>query len=152
MSFEWQPETPIGFAAFFAILWCSVSFFLATLGGWRLLAEAYRLQDRFDGSRWRFASARMRWGVNYNGCLTFGANEHGLYLAALFLFRLGHPPLFIPWSDLRARETQGVMFKYIEFTFPGADGVTLRVPHPLGSALLKAGGREPGSPGMGSLP
>ena len=75
MSFEWHPKTPLEFVIFFVLLWCTVSFVLATIGGWRRLAEAYRFEGTFEGSRWRFTSARMRWGVNYNGCLTIGANE-----------------------------------------------------------------------------
>ncbi|MGH2374255.1 MAG: hypothetical protein ACRDIC_12430, partial [bacterium] len=78
MWFEWQPRTPLEFVGFFVVLWCTVSFFLATLGGWRRLAEAYRSNGSFEGQRWRFRSARMRWGVNYGNCLTFGANTSGL--------------------------------------------------------------------------
>jgi hypothetical protein len=34
------------------------------------------------------------------GVLKFGANAEGLYLAQPFVFRPGHPPLFIPWPDV----------------------------------------------------
>ncbi len=109
------------------------------------MAETYRFEGTFEGSRWRFTSARMRWGVNYNGCLTIGANERGLYVAVLFLFRLAHPPLFIPWSDVRVTEQRGLVFKYLEFGFLKAPAVPFRVRHQLGSALLQAGGWEAGA-------
>ena len=49
MYYEWHPKTPLEFVAFFVILWSGISFLLATLGGWRRLAEAYRLQAGFEG-------------------------------------------------------------------------------------------------------
>ena len=145
VAFEWHPKTPLEFVIFFVLGWCTVCFVLATIGGWRRLAETYRFEGTFEGSRWRFTSARMRWGVNYNGCLTIGANERGLYVAVLFLFRLAHPPLFIPWSDVRVTEQRGLVFKYLEFGFLKAPAVPFRVRHQLGSALLQAGGWEAGA-------
>jgi len=142
MRFEWHPKTPLEFVIFFVLLWCTVSFVLATIGGWRRLAEAYRFEGTFEGSQWRFTSARIRWGVNYNGCLTIGANERGLYVAVLLPFRLAHPPLFIPWSDVGVTEQRGLVFRYLEFGFLKAPGVPFRVRHQLGSSLLEAGGWE----------
>ena len=135
-------QTPLEFIGFFVVLWFAVFFFLATLGGWRRLAEAYRLNGPFEGERWHFRSARMRWGVNYKNCLTMGANRSGVYLAVLLPFRLAHPPLFIPWSEIGASERKGLVFKYLDFSFQQAPGVRLRVRDTLGSALLRAGGRE----------
>ena len=89
----------------------------------------------------------MRWGVNYSSCLTLGANEHGLYMATFFLFRLGHSPLFVPWSDVGATERKGWVLRYIDFTFLQAPGVTLRVRQQIGSALLQVGHRDPGTVG-----
>jgi len=150
MVHEWHPQTAlevIGFLAllaiFFVVLWCLVCFLLALLGGWRRLAESYRLDGVFEGARWYMRSGRMRWGVNYNGCLTLGANGRGLYLAVMVLFRAAQPPLFIPWSDVGCLEQKGLLFKYVVFSFLRAPGVTLRLPRPLGVSLLQAGGREP---------
>src|SRR5260370_20051122 len=42
----------------------------------------------------------MRFNSRYNGCLTVGADSSGLFLVPLFIFRLGHPPLFVPWSEI----------------------------------------------------
>ena len=142
MFFEWHPKTPLEFVAFFVVLWCGVSLLMATIGGWRRLAEAYRLEGSFNGPRWHFKSARMRWGVNFNHCLTLGANEHGLYLGVFFPFRLFHPRLFVPWSDVGVAPRRGWVFKYLDFSFLKAPGVLLRVPQQLGSTLLQAGRQE----------
>jgi hypothetical protein len=36
--------------------------------------------------------------AKYNGVLRIAHDPFGLYLSVMFLFRVGHPPLFIPWS------------------------------------------------------
>ncbi len=55
----------------------------------------------------------MRWGANYNNCLTIGVDTAGLYLSPLFFFRIGHPPLFIPWTEISLRGRRKILF--IEF-------------------------------------
>lgn len=42
----------------------------------------------------------MRVGVNYRS-LILGQDEAGLYVSSPWLFRIAHPPLYIPWSDIR---------------------------------------------------
>lgn len=52
----------------------------------------------------------MRWGANYNNCLTIGGDPAGLYLSPLFFFRIGHPPLFVPWTEISLRGRRKIMF------------------------------------------
>jgi hypothetical protein len=94
-------ESPLQFAAFFVVMWITVSISLSTIGGWRRLAEYYRLNTPFAGTKWHFRSASFRRFVGYNGVLTVGASPEGLYLSVLFPFRIGHPPLLIPWQHVR---------------------------------------------------
>ena len=98
---SWQPHTPLEFIAFFVALWIVVSLSLSLIGGWWTLAARYRLDGTFDGKKWYMCSASFRRFVGYSGVLTMGANARGLYLAAWVPFRLGHPPLLIPWQDVR---------------------------------------------------
>ncbi len=65
------------------------------------MAENYRLTTPFSGKKWRFCSAAFRRFVGYGSVLTVGANRDGLYLSMLFLFRLGHAPLLIPWQHVK---------------------------------------------------
>lgn len=55
-------------------------------------------------------SGRMRLSARYSGVLTLGADAEGLYLGVIFLFRVGHPRLFIPWSDVRAEPVKKRLF------------------------------------------
>jgi hypothetical protein len=60
----------------------------------------------------------MRLGMNYGSCVNVGVNQNGLYLSVVFLFRLGHPPLFIPWPDISATKKRGFFFfKLVELRF-----------------------------------
>lgn len=121
--------------------WALITTLIARLSGWSRLAESYRTQDAFEGQRWRFESARFRRQANYSSCLTFGANARGLYLATLFLFRPGHPPLLIPWDDVTLQRKKRWMFSYVELRFRRAPGTAMLVRARLGERLAAAGGR-----------
>ena len=48
--------------------------------------------------------------VNYRSCLTIRVAEDGLFLAVFPLFRAGHPPLFIPWSEFTMLRQKKILF------------------------------------------
>ncbi|NPC71954.1 hypothetical protein D7Y27_34350 [Corallococcus sp. AB004] len=116
------------FFVMFPVIFVLVSYVLAAMGGWRRLARDYRL-DKGGGFPCRsFVSGEVG-GVSYGNCLTLGGDARGLYLAAFFLFRLGHPPLCIPWADVhdRVRERRLFLFSWDTFSV-GPDRVKLRIP------------------------
>jgi hypothetical protein len=86
---------PLVFVGF----WMGVCWLLALVGGWRALAGRYRV----DGEP--RAPTRRTFGmlglVSYNGVLDVAASNSGLDLRVMSLFRAGHPPLRIPWTDIR---------------------------------------------------
>lgn len=89
-----------GFALYFIALWSVICYSISWMGGWHSLAQRYEHEQEIEGERWRFQSGLMRWSTRYGNILTLGANRDGLYLATIFLFRLGHPPLLVPWSEI----------------------------------------------------
>ncbi len=123
------------FPIFFIGMWVTVCFLLARIGGWSRLAEAYQSQAQFTGKKWYFQSCQLGL-TNYNGALTVGSNYYGLYLAVLLLFRVGHPPLLIPWSDITTAEYKGLIFPYLDFTFARAPSIRLRLPRKLGDMVM----------------
>ncbi len=54
-------------------------------------------------------SARMGL-VNYSSCLTVYVSKDGLYLSVWPMFRLGHPPLFLPWSAIQKPTLKKVLW------------------------------------------
>jgi hypothetical protein len=60
----------------------------------------------------------MRTGTNYGNCLIVCANPDGVHLSVFFPFRIGHPPLFVPWPDVSMKEKQAFFFfKQVELRF-----------------------------------
>jgi hypothetical protein len=98
---EWINRYPLelGYSLFLA-LWVAVTVLISYISGWSALAQRFRSSTGFVGQKWRGQSAQMRGIGGYNHCLTVGANKDGIYIAILFLFRPGHPALFIPWSEV----------------------------------------------------
>lgn len=101
----------------FIFCWVALSILIAKLSGWASLARHYRTDAPRDGIRFRFQSAGMRFGTNYGGCLTIGVQRTGLYLAVWFLFRVGHPPLIIPWQDITMTERKRFFIRQVIFDF-----------------------------------
>ena len=126
---------PRQFVVFFVLLWTAVGLILAQLSGWAELARHYRSTNPFDGRKWRFRNGKMRLATHYNNCLTVGANAQGLYLAVLFLFRIGHPPLEIPWQDILTTTGKTLWWKWTEFRFQQAPSVWIRFYGNLGDEL-----------------
>ena len=95
-----------------APLWsCLVIFGLSRLGWhqwWRRFPGGPTRPP--DGVTYSWRSARTgRFGTRYNNCLKVTVASAGLYVVPLFLFRLFHPPLLLPWSCVRSVETQQVL-------------------------------------------
>jgi len=88
------------------------------MSGWWELSRIYKAMVSPDGKRFWFQSASMRMGTNYGNCLIVGVNREGIRLSVLFLFRIGHPPLFIPWPDVSMSEKRFLFFfKQVELRF-----------------------------------
>ncbi|MCB9076221.1 MAG: hypothetical protein H6631_01365 [Anaerolineaceae bacterium] len=132
---EFGKFIPCLFPFVFIPMWCAVVFLLAVIGGWSRLAPYYQARSPFEGKKWGFRSGRMGM-TNYNGVLTIGVNDYGLYLAVFPLFRVGHPPLFIPWYDITTSKSKKFFVSYLDFTFARMPSVTFRVPERLGDTLL----------------
>jgi hypothetical protein len=42
----------------------------------------------------------------YTCCITFRISKSGLFIEVFPLFALGHPPLYLPWSQIRFRKEE----------------------------------------------
>ena len=96
---------PLMFLIFFPLFWCAIVFLISRFG-WAQLADEFAT-DRgvpSDGEVSQFQSMRLGslfLGRNYNNIVTIGVSEKGLFLGpSLFLFRVGHRDLLIPWSKI----------------------------------------------------
>ena len=126
---------------FVLTVWCTALFVIGRVSGWALLANRFRTDSRFPGPIWAWQSARMRWGCNYNNCLTFGSDPSGLYLSIMFLFRLGSPSLLIPWPEVTVwSRRKFLFFRFVELRLGREEQVPLMMREKLADALRSAAG------------
>ena len=106
----------IAFPILFIVGWIFALRQLAWSSGWKDLAESYPAKD-FAGTKRRFQSALVG-RVQHNGILTIGANNNGLYLDVWFPFSAGHPPLYIPWTNVvRVHREKRFFTNFVVLTF-----------------------------------
>ena len=135
-SFAFVAIMPI----YFLCLWLLVGATISVVGGWFSLAKIYRTQVASDGTKWKMQSGQMRWLANYNNVLTIGVSQQGLYLASMFLFRFMHPPLLVPWGEIKVRRKKGWVFEYVIFTMGHDLAIPLRIRAKLAARLRESAG------------
>ena len=89
----------VAFVTLIPIAWIVLSLLMARLSGWATLRRVYRASQDVDGEKAHMRSGKFG-AVGYHSCLSFCVNDEGLRIAVAFPFRLGHPPLFIPWDQM----------------------------------------------------
>jgi len=58
----------------------------------------------------------------------------------VFLFRFMHPPLLVPWSEIRARSKKGWVFEDVIFTMGHELAIPLRIRGKLAAKLRESAG------------
>ena len=142
---EFSQSTPFMqqyFWLFLAAVWTGASWLVAIVSGWRRLSEAYPARLPFTGKHWWFQSAEMGRRSRYGGTLIVGANHEGMHLSVLLPFRVAHPPLFIPWSDITMREQKSRFSSTrMELAFQKVPGVPMKISAALARKLQEAAGK-----------
>lgn len=115
--------------------WSLICAGLAHFAGWRALARQYRAFARFEGRRFHFSSAQFGGWVGYNGSFTPGANRTGLFVAVWPIFRICHPPLLVPWSEIGALVERRRWFTAVLLTFASVPGARVRISFRLAERL-----------------
>jgi len=140
---------PNEFAIFFLFIWILVNFLISRLTGWARMAGHYPAEGGYSGKVWRFQTLTTRRGMGYKGSANVGADSRGLYLSLFFLFRFGHPPMFVPWRDITITEKQVSKTKMLELRFRKTENLPVRIFARLGDRLAEAAG--PNWPGISGV-
>jgi hypothetical protein len=136
---------PILFVFVFPIFWCLVLYVISIIGGWRQLARRFRQSIPVVGTTWRFQSAGIHQYLesSYGSCLNVTANEDGIGLSVLILLRFGHPPLFMPWSEILVSQVRRLLFlKRVRLTFPEEPSVWIEINARLATKIQVALGQQ----------
>ena len=126
-----QQLPQIFFALFplaFVALWCFVVVLLSLVGGWRRLALTYATDQPPRGTAFRWQSGTIGF-VQYRNCLNIYVANEGLYFSTVWLFRLGHKTLLIPWSAINDVQQQNIFWYAItRFRIGMPPIATMRIP------------------------
>jgi hypothetical protein len=82
----------------------------------------------------------MRRLTGYRHVLNVGSDRIGVYLGVLFLFRVGHPPLFIPWTDIIVEQPKTWFFFRVQTMRLGPNEIPLKLRRSVVEFLLEGKG------------
>ena len=131
---------PFYWAIFFLGLWLLLNIIVSRLTGWAQMAAHYRNAGGLPEKVWRFQTITTRWGMGYKGCTNVGADSRGVYIFFGFLFRFGHPAIFVPWGDITITENQVSRSIMLELRFRKTEDLPVRIFAELGAGLAVAAG------------
>ncbi|MDH3311126.1 MAG: hypothetical protein OEM48_10700 [Gammaproteobacteria bacterium] len=91
------------FLLLFTVAWIGTCAMISLTGGWHRLAQKFRSTSVPHGETFRFASMSLGTGffpARYRRVLSVTVGASGIGLSVSFIFRLLHPPLYIPWTEV----------------------------------------------------
>ncbi len=122
------PIILLTFPFFFIGMWSFVCLLISLFGGWWKLAANYQASEPPQGERFGMQSCRLGW-ANYNNCVVIHLSEAGIHLAVWPIFRIAHPPLFLPWANCRNPKVTAFAWKeMVTFEIGDPHQTTLTIP------------------------
>ncbi len=133
-------QHPAVMAILFPAVWALVSFLFSYLSGWATLARQFRCRSKFLGNKWHMRSGHFRYGVSYKSILTVGSDKTGLYLAVFLPFRLGSPPLLIPWTEILVTRKRILWLDFVKLSLGRQLAIPLQLKAGLAEKIRNAAG------------
>lgn len=118
---------------FFAlwVAWMGFIFFLnSILSGWHALSKRFRTQSKFLGkskTAGPFFNVCLRNWTDYSSIIKISADEKALYLSPRLSCRIGHPPLCIPWKEIKIGKTKFLWQRYVVLTLGEQERIPMRI-------------------------
>lgn len=103
-SFLNASNAAVWFLAAIILVWLGASVLLSVMSGWHQLASRLRATSPIEGERYRFTSLSLGSGafpMSYRNCIFVTVGRSGFVLSVLFLYRMFHPPIYVPWSAVK---------------------------------------------------
>ena len=125
-------------------LWIAVGWIVSRATGWAELARAYPGGRRLYRGGWvRWQSLQLRGFGGYNNAVNVGADEEGLQVEMMWVFRIGHEPVFVPWSDVRSVEAGRRFFvPFVKLRLLRTPDIPLVLPQRLAQRIEQRVGRR----------
>lgn len=130
-SMDSNLSAPFGIAIGFIALWCAICYLVSFFTGWLTLARRFKKRSEPHGQIRSagpfFYGVYMRWWGHYGSGIRLIAASDALYASVLFLIRIGHPPLRIPWDEIRFGRTKFFFRTYIVLTLGNEEKIPMRI-------------------------
>ncbi|MFT5196391.1 MAG: hypothetical protein ACI85U_003423 [Candidatus Promineifilaceae bacterium] len=133
------PLIIIAFIICFGGFWSFIVFITSRIGGWHTVAQQYAGEMSYFSQQFTWRSARFGF-MNYKSVLTFSVSDEELGIAVLFLYRIGHAPLKIPWSEVHGIEKSPFIFPEVHLTFLHSPNKVLKIRKGLAEQIENAAG------------
>ena len=125
--------TPLWFPFVFVALWLVITYLQAKKSDWQLLASRYPGSGRPDGATLK-GQVYSVGTVGEAGITVLTVSPQGLHLSANPFFRMGRPPILLPWQSIQGIQSGRSWGK--DWYSLNVDGVTLiRVGSPAYAAM-----------------
>ncbi|HZB87686.1 MAG TPA: hypothetical protein VE291_03420 [Terracidiphilus sp.] len=132
---ESNANLPIYFAIVFPVLfvlvWIGSCMMVSLISGWHLLAMRFASDAKPYGDVRTagplFYTVYTRYWTHYGSVIRMQAAQDALYLSVFALFRAGHPPLRIPWQDIRIVPINRGLRRLIALSLGNKECVSFRV-------------------------
>lgn len=99
-----------GFLIIFPLFWCFVVWMLSRISGWHRLAARHASGSRLVTGTRHCGVTGMVGAVGHRGTLTLHFDSEGFFIEVMPLFKVGHPRLFIPWTEISGRKDRTVLW------------------------------------------
>ncbi|MGA2906947.1 MAG: hypothetical protein ABSE36_04550 [Terracidiphilus sp.] len=126
--------TPLGvacYAIFFVAVWYAALSLIGILSGWHALSRRFKQETGPYGEIGTvgpfFYSIYMRFWCHYSSVIRLIAASDGLYASVSFPFRIGHPPLRIPWVEIQMRKTMFLWRRLVLLTLGNEEQIPMRI-------------------------
>ncbi len=127
------------------VAWFGSLHAVARWGGWRRLAAAYpagAVPGSGLGETFRWRSLSMRKGVNYNHCVSLTASPSALRVSMPWIFSAGHPPIEIPWSEIRSEPGRVWWIRVVTLRCARAPSIPVHLRRGVAARLARASGGQ----------
>jgi hypothetical protein len=128
---DFPPYDWVFFPALGVAFWCFISFVIGIQSGWFSLSRRFRAQaDLYGQTRSAgpfFYTVYMRFWLHYSSVIRITAAADALYLSVLFPFRIGHPPLCIPWREIKIGSAKFLWMRYVVLTLGNEERIPMRI-------------------------
>ncbi len=118
-------------AVFVAVGWCLILISVSVVSGWHQLARKFSAISEPYGEANAvgpfFYSVYLRFCGHYGSVIRMVAARDALYLSVLLPFRPGHPPLCIPWNEIKLGRAKMFWRRYIVLTLGEQERIPMRI-------------------------